>query len=361
MPPKLPWTKRPAHRPQLTPDTFLLWEPCSASHGEIVPGYAFLLAEAGYRVAVMLTPARLEEGLFDRFGHANVDLYRLSQKEIRRFLATADLSQAAGLIITTAGKMPQKPDDALDLAAVLGSSRPKQLLVVEHDADPRLINGLGEDKTITLRPLDPELISGTPPAAVNPQFFGAVKPKSHKGPITTFTMVGAARSHRRNQNMVWQAATALLEDGITDFRINLIGKPDSDGVPSALRDHVIELGRLDYPEMYARIEESDFLLTAFQRDNPDHAFYRTTGTSGSFQLSYGFATPIVVQDRFAANTAFTAELALFYDSDDDMRRALQQGIEMTDEAYRQMQQTLTAQAQALHETSLKNLKGLLDD
>lgn len=349
-----------AATPRLSPQTFILWEPCTHSHGEVVPGYAHYLAELGLQVAVLLTPKRLEEGLFDRYGHENINLYRMSQKEIRAFLKSSDLSKIAGLMITTAGKLPVHPDNRLDLESVVPTP-PKHLLVVEHDAAPRLLAGRAHPKTVTLRTLDDTLIKDTRPRTINPHHFGTIKEKSVKNKKTVFVMVGAARSKRRNQNLVWDAAADLLASGNNNFEIRLIGKPGRHGIPSSLKEHVIELGRLDYPDMFRELEACDFIMTAFQRDNEDHLFYRTTGTSGSFQLAYGFRKPMITQERFTALSALTAENTITYDDDADMARALKSAIEMPQDHYATMQNAMSQAAKALYDQSLNNLKALLDD
>lgn len=349
-----------AATPRLTPQTFLVWEPCTHSHGEVVPGYAYYLAELGFQVALLLTPKRLEEGLFDRYGHENTTLYRMSQKEIRAFFQSSDLSKIAGVMVTTAGKLPVQSDNRLDLESVIPAP-PKHLLIVEHDAAPRLLEGRAHPKTVTLRTLDDALVKGVQPKMINPHHFGAIKEKSVKNQKTVFVMVGAARSNRRNQNLVWDAATELLEGGHSNFEIRLIGKPDRQGIPASLKGHAIELGRLDYPDMFRELEACDFILTAFQRDNEDHLFYRTTGTSGSFQLAYGFRKPMIMQERFTVLSALTAENSITYDDDADMARALKSAIEMSQDNYATMQNAMSQAAKALYAQSLNNLKELLDD
>ena len=52
----------------------IIWEPCSKSHAEIVPGYTSLLIDLGYRVTVFINPERIEERLFCRFTNPNLRL-----------------------------------------------------------------------------------------------------------------------------------------------------------------------------------------------------------------------------------------------------------------------------------------------
>src|SRR6266850_1987516 len=91
--------------PSISRDTFLVWEPCTHSHAEVVPGYVKYLLDLGYAVSVFVTPERYEEGLFSRFTDSRISLNRLSQAAIRRFFRDNRLAQAKGILITTARKI----------------------------------------------------------------------------------------------------------------------------------------------------------------------------------------------------------------------------------------------------------------
>ena len=53
--------------PVIKDNTFFVWEPCSQSHSEVVPGYVKYLLDLGYHVSVLVNPDRYKEGLFSRF------------------------------------------------------------------------------------------------------------------------------------------------------------------------------------------------------------------------------------------------------------------------------------------------------
>ena len=56
-------------RPVIKTDenTFVVWEPCSQSHSEVVPGYAKYLLDLGYSVSIVVKPEHYHSGLFSRF------------------------------------------------------------------------------------------------------------------------------------------------------------------------------------------------------------------------------------------------------------------------------------------------------
>lgn len=344
--------------PRVGPETFVLWEPCSKSHGEIVPGYTRYLLDLGFEVLVLMTPDRLNEGLFSRFDPAGVRHGHLTQRQIRRFMQRPELSVAAGVLITTAGKLPNTPEGRVDLDRVFGPVRPKPILLVEHDARPRIDAGVWDPRHITLRRL---LYKGAQSIVVNPHDFGRVEVTPKSEGKTILTMVGAVRSKRGNLPLVHEAAMSLLKRGITAFEIRVIGKPGSEPVPEALRPHIKILGRLSFDALYTEIEAADFLLTSFQKDNPDHEFYRTGGTSGAFQLAFGFTKPIIVQDEFARLNGFNLTNALIYDADAELAEAMARAVAMDGGTYAALQAGMDAAATAIYEQSLAHLRDLTCD
>ena len=344
--------------PEIDAKTAILWEPCSKSHGEIVPGYAQILLDLGYRVVVLMTPARIPEGLFSRMTHPRLVLTQLTQRQIARFVKTPTVHKAAVLLISTAGKLPHLPDNRVDLSSVFGTNIPKNLRLVEHDAKSEIDAGVWSDQTITLRELD---YKSAKSVVVNPHRFGEVEITPKTPGKTVFLLVGAARAKRRNQNLVYDAAARLVDAGTTSFEIRLIGKKGTQEIPAKLSPYVTELGRLDFSEMYKEVENADFIVTAFQGDNIDHTAYRTVKTSGSFQLCYGFGKPCIVQAGFVKGTALNARNSLFYGTDEEMFDAMRKAIQLSETEYAKLQKALIADAKQLYSTSLENTKNLIND
>ena len=343
--------------PEIDANTAILWEPCSKSHGEIVPGYAQILLDLGYRVVVLMTPQRIPEGLFSRMTHPRLVLTTLTQRQIARFVKTDSIHSAAVFMISTAGKLPHRPDKRADLEVVFGTNIPTNLLMVEHDAKSQIDAGVWSETSITLRGLNYKDSSSV---VVNPHKFGDVD-ITRKSDKTTFLLVGAARAKRRNQNLVFDAAERLVKAGHADFEIRLIGKKGASNIPAHLKRNVVELGRVDFSQMYKEVENADFIVTAFQEDNEEHAAYKTVKTTGSFQLCYGFGKPCILQQDFAVGTALNETNSLFYSTDDDMFNAMRRAITMTAEEYSAMQSALLEDASALYDTSVSNLQGLIND
>lgn len=344
--------------PFITSETVILWEPCSQSHGEIVPGYAKYLLNLSYEVVVLMTPDRIGEGLFSRFSHPKLHLTSLSQRQIRRFMKTQSIRSAAGILISTAGKIPTDKTGAPDLGQVLGRAPYDNVHLVEHDMSNLQGKGDWPNRAITLRQLSPEYGNTH---VVNPHYFGDILRTQKNSTKTVFLMVGAARAKRRNDHLVINAAEQLITAGYKNFEIRLVGKLDSLEVPLSLKDNFVKIGRLSFSELYNEVENCDFLLTAFQKDNPAHAFYRTTGTSGSLQLCYGFAKPGIFQRDYIEGTAINLENSLLYDEDGDMFDVMRFGIKMSSTQYELMQAAMVDSASKLAKRSQSNLGALFGE
>jgi hypothetical protein len=341
--------------PAVSPNTFFVWEPCSHSHAEVVPGYAKYLLDLGFDVSVLLTPARLDEGLFSRFSHDRLTINRMSQSAIIRFFKRYRLSNARGVLITTAGKIGTKDSYHSEYALFTDRKAEQKVLLVEHDvkrpADHRAIDG----NVITLRKVQYKNVTTT---AINPHYFGNVAITAKSRDIVKFITVGALRVRRRNTSILIDAVASLHGKGIDNFTIVVIGRGNLRGIPAHLRKYFEIRGRVDFSQLYAEMESADFFLTLLDPENSLHDRYLTTGTSGNFQLIYGFAKPCLVDAKFAMSNGFTVQNSLVYSGNPELGASMIDAIEMTQADYDVKQRALQALAQSIYVESLANMKQL---
>ncbi len=344
-------------RPKVTPNTFFLWEPCSRNHSEVLPGFAKYLLDLGYDVSVLVIPDRLKEGLFSRFQHERLFLNKLSQKEIKKFFKTDNLFGAKGVIVTTVGKINSTPDYK-DAHGFFKLQDGQKALFVEHEIKPAVDNGTFDEKFITLRKMD---YKNAKSVVVNPHYFGDVKITPKNNDTVNFITIGALRAKRKDSHLIIDAVKCLHDKGITNFKVTVIGKGTLNHLPREIRKYFDIKGRLDFSEMYDEIEKADFFLTAYNPQNEAHRRYITTGTSGSFQLMYGFGKPCVIVKDFASINGFDNSNSLLYEGIEQYADAMQRGIQMSESEYKIMQNNLLAYSKQLYDESLNNLKELIND
>lgn len=130
-------------------------------------------------------------------------------------------------------------------------------------------------------------------------------------------------------------------------------------LPKELQQYFDIKGRLPFDKMYDEIEKADFLITSYDETKPGHIRYNTTGTSGNFQLVYGFAKPCIIIESFGPINGFDSSNSILYKTDSEFANALQKGIEMSSEKYSELQKNLKAYADKLYENSKENLRKLI--
>ena len=343
-------------KPILKNNTVIVWEPCSQSHSEVVPGFVKYLLDLGYNVSVLVHPNRLKEGLFSKFDDKRVFLNKMTKKQIDKYFKTSNLEDVAGVLVTTIGKICDEVNFDEAYNTFSKDIDRSKLFFVAHEAVHALDNGTWREKNITLRELN---YKGAKSVVVNPHYFGDIK-ITPKNSITNFVMVGAIKPNKKNDNTIIEAVKQLHSQNISNFKITVIGKGHIKNIPSEIRKYFDIKGRLPFRKMYDELESADFLLTAYNEDNPDHIRYNTTGTSGNFQLVYGFLKPCIITKGFAPINGFNEQNSIIYENPQDYVNAMKRGIDLTPEQYTEMQNSLKSMADEVYQKSLHNLEVLIN-
>ena len=342
-------------KPIIKDNTFLIWEPCSSSHAEVVPGYAKYLLDLGYHVSILITPARYDEGLFCRFDcNQNISYNKISQKQIRKFLKNDPLANIKGLLVTTVGKLYEGKDFSKVYKSFHKEIDRSKLFFVEHEIEKPIDNDALNNSIITLRQMDYKNAKTIP---INPHYFGEIK-IFQKNKVTNFVTIGALSEKRKSTKIIIEAMNKLIAQNITNFKVIVIGKGKISDLPNNLQPYISIKGKLDFDKMYSEIEKADFILSAYE-DNYEHSKYATSKTSGTYQLVYGFLKPIIIKANHAPINGFNETNSIIYNSDVEYASAITRAIGMTEPQYSQMQNNLKSYVDELAITSIQNLKSLI--
>ena len=340
--------------PIIKENTFFIWEPCSKSHAEVVPGFARYLLDLGYHVSILVEPDRLKEGLCDRFGEENISYNFMTRKQIEKYFKNNTLENVAGVLVTTVGKICDSVD--FDQAYNFFAKADKnKLFFVEHEAKPATDNGTWNENIITLRKLN---YKNSKSVVVNPHYFGKIE-KKPKNEITNFVVVGKFSASKKDTSLIVHSATELVKNGFENFKITVIGKGDLDCVPNEIKKFIDIKGRLSFSDMYNEIEKADFMLTAYDETKEEHLGYITSSTSGCFQLVYGFLKPCVIIRSFSAINGLDDGNSVIYENNDEFYNALVKCIQMTEGEYEQKRQYLSQYVDYLYNCSKENFKNLI--
>lgn len=338
-------------------NTFFVWEPCSHSHGEVVPGYTKYLLDLGFKVSVLLAPERLTEGLFARFRHPRLEVHGFPQAAILGHFAKYGLQRSRGILITTARKIGDRHSYGSEYGLFPQRRADQRILLVEHDVRKAIDSGFIDANVLTLRAIN---YRNQLTQSVNPHYFGETQITHRADPdVVRFITVGALAARRRNVGLLVSAVERLHRDGLRNFKIAVIGKGSLEHLPAHLRPYFEIHGRVGFDALYVELEKSDFFLSLLDPDDPRHAFYRSTGTSGNFQLVYGFSKPCLVAEPFARPNRLTAENSVVYASNSDLVTAMSSAIRMDADDYAQRQLALRDLAETLYAESLATLRRVL--
>ena len=344
-------------KPIIKENTFLVWEPCSKSHAEVVPGFCKYLLDLGYHVSVLITPDRYKEGLFSRFNdNENISFNKLSQKQIRKYFKNTDLSDVKGLLVTTVGKLYDEVNYDEIYSAFNHKADKSKIFFVEHEAKFAVDKGIWKNDLITLRELN---YKGAKSIVINPHYFGEIKITPKNQDITNFVTVGAIRNKRKNNEQIINSIEELYKKGYKNFKVTVIGKGTLKAFNKELRPYIDIKGRLPFDKMYDEIEKADFMLTSYNADNPAHQRYNTTGTSGNFQLVYGFLKPCIILKSFASINGFSENNSILYNKDEDYPLAMEKGINMSQDEYLKLQENLKIYTNDFYNRSLSNFREVL--
>ncbi len=338
-------------KPIIKNNTFIVWEPCTKNHSEVVPGFCKYLIDLGYNVSVLVHPDRIKEGLFSRFKNEKLFVNKMSKRQVLKYFQNDDLQDVKGVIVTTVGKLCDSVhyNDAYE--TFNQNTDKSKIFFVEHEVVHSADAGTWQDDIITLRQMNYKNIKSV---VVNPHYFGNIGITS-KNDIINFVMVGVIQDKRKDSDLIVDSVKILHKQGIKNFKITVIGKGKLNHLPKEIRQYFDIKGRLPFDKMYDELEKADFMLTAYDENNPMHIRYNTTGTSGNFQLVYGFLKPCVIIKSFGPINGFDDTNSILYDSNEKYADAMKKCIEMSSEDYTKMQNSLKEYVDGLYKESLDNL------
>lgn len=321
-------------------------------HGEVIGGIIPYFQKLGMNIDIMINSVLLDEKNFCRQDMKKVRIYPITKW--RRCFLTARKTRRYPYVflMTSACYYIVKPDGGYGCMLPLFDGTKLKPFVVEHDLNDVAQFGeeemLRENRLITLGKFDRGIY-------VNPHLFGTVNMMPKHG-TTTFIVVGNIEAKRKNFNLLTDALTTLAAAG-KDFKVIVIGRGTLDALPANVRPHIEITGRLDFEQMFDKLESADFFLPLLDPENPAHDRYLTTGVTGSAQLIYGFGKIPVIHKKFAAFYRFNDSNAVIYEN--DLADAMSMVIDMTPDEYATYCANMKATAAQIANESLKNLKEIL--
>ncbi len=324
-------------------------------HAECIPGFYKYLSDIGIDVDVLINEGAYKENALDMIDcqavyHCDVELMALMlqymlMEQYKVVIFNSNAFTWKGRWHTVLQEFPFLQDNI------------DKIYVLEHQMEylNRELLERGHVFVLTDKlPLDKRLIP------VNCHWFGN-RELLPRNKVTQFISVGAMIPMRRNFQMLLAAVTYLVDQGVKNFHIMVIGLGKLDSIDEKIRPFFSILGRIPYTEMYSEMKKADFFLTLLDPDNPEHDRYVSRGTSGSFQLIYGFSKPCLIEKKFAEVYGFSSENAIVYKENKNLGPAMLQAIDMKEAEYEDVRKNLIAMSDGIYHQSFENLKRTLAD
>jgi hypothetical protein len=327
-------------------------------HGEVLPGYINYFKKMGYNIDVIITPElAIFKPLF-MFAKKFVNFIVVDKDKIGSVVFTDDNILLYKYILINSQILYRpvgeiwKEFNFFDIYPSAERYKDK-IIFVQHHAN---LYKKSLQKVIMLEDFD--IIERMQSMACPPFFYGKIKITMKNKDITDFILIGAIENDRRNYNLLIDAISGLHIKNISNFRITVIGKGNlPEPCYGRLSKYFQILGETDFPTLYSAVEQSDYILLLFDPENKKHIEkYIHYGTSGNFQLSYGFRKPCLLHSKFAQKRGLNKTNALVYESNSELAKTMKEAIELTRGQYKKLQNNLGKISKKLYKNSLTTLK-----
>ena len=332
----------------IRPNSVIIFEP-NIYHFECMPGYIKYFLDLGYNVDVLISTgydeslerAEFKNDLrifeFDRLEDLNFFSSKVSDKLAKydySLIHSADVSKKE--IINNLGYL----------------KNPNSLFVVHDTVAIEKLGLEGFNSKGQVFTLADYGIANY----VNPNYFGEITPHE-KNDVTTFFITSTVG---RDYLPLVKAVKALTSQGI-NLKVEVTGHSSNfskDSVPDDLQKYFEFHGKVPYQKMYSLIENSDYVIvnldSAIKGDLP----FKTTRATGSAQLAYGFAKPMIISSDFASTYKLTGDTAIKYEND-DILSAIKTAVELDKNQYRIMRQNMISLCKNIYDTCLENVRKVI--
>jgi glycosyltransferase involved in cell wall biosynthesis len=322
-------------------------------HAELLPGFVLQLRGMRYLVDVLTTSYNYHLNSLSRISDPSVRIFSGDIRYLYRFL-TRDILEKYEFIVFTSRTLyyvvgcKTRPT-IYEVFPILHEFRSKMFCVEHHlqSTDGKIVKA---EKVGVLA--NPGKLAHLRGRAVNFPSFGDVL-ITPKNKLTTFIVVGNIDSSRKNHQLMLSSMVRLAERRV-GFRLIVVARLGGLELPAALSGKASFHPDISYESLYRLVEASDFILPMLDPLNPDHHRYLRHGTSGTFQLSYGFRKPCVIHRDFAEPHGYDESNSVVYDNNKDFFDALTGAIKTPANEYRRMQDALGELASKITRNSLAN-------
>jgi hypothetical protein len=325
-------------------------------HGEVMPSYIKYLLDLGYSVDLLTTEKHKEDSPLCRIKSEKLNQYYTNISTIEHILqSNVIMEQYKGLFVNSMCLF--RKDRAIKSPALIykffkGIHRPRNGFYINvcHTIEQFKLKFLKTNNCVILAKGKYDL------PIVNPCYFGDVK-ITDKSDKTIFLISGDGT---KNFSLVAKGVKDLIKNGITNFKIYVTGRHKHNELSDDIKSYIEFLGYVSFEKLFKLIEDADFIIPCLDPENKKHLWYLENGTTGAFQLSYGFCKPMILAEKFAGKALVNSTNALIYKSNSDLSNVMKKAIDMPKEEYKTMQCNVSKLQEYLYELSKENLRRIIN-
>ena len=325
-------------------------------HGECLPGFIKYFIDLGYnKIDIMINPILHKLNPLKNLFNNKLNILVYPSKLIEKFIILGICEHYKICLFNSLGYKNEE-----NLIKYLYKRQKFKKFIVFHN-----LNKINKDNEnifniIVLKKFNKTIKSIY---EINPHYFGEYK-IHNKSKKTFFITAGNIENYRKNFNILFKGIDYLIKNNISNFHVIIIGKGINDktykkfSIKKKLTNYITFTGRIPYDKMYELISKADFFLPLL--DHKIHTKYLKEKTSGSFQLSYGFNIPMIIEKIFSEKYGFNYNNSIIYNSKKDFFNKLKYSIEMENKDYHKLKYYLNIKAKEIEKISIENLKFILN-
>jgi hypothetical protein len=340
------------------PKTVLIIEP-NTFHGEILPGFCHYFSELGYNVTLLIRKENYRNGIFSKFEIEEMPNIFCLNNLFMKFILRKISCQYDNVYITSS-TLAERFGFFGFFYKYLGYHPYGRngLFYVEHSF-PNIINVIknGDIKIQQIIQLSENKTENYNIPMINPNYFGKVKMRAKNKKII-FITVGSLTNKNRNFTLLTNAVKELKSKGYRDFSVFVIGRGTSKRMFNNLPEEIKILGKLNYTDLYNKIEQADYFLPLLDPEFEGHIRYLKGETTGSRQLILGFYKIPLIHSTFAKAYNFSLSNSIIYESN-NLSEAMEDAINLSEDKFMILQKYLEQLTLSIRKESIKNLEEII--
>ena len=327
-------------------NTILIFEP-NEYHFECTPGFTKYFIDLGYNVDILMHKFGIDTfNLFD--GTENIRLLvfdNLDNIHTHSKSLSFVIKKYSLIIIQTADINDKDILNKLDLLNINNSFFIFHNL--EKTENPIYSKYFDQNRIWTLGNFSKGL-------QVNPHYFGNIKIKD-KNKKTRFFMTSSI--YRNYRTLI--SSVEKLKKRNYNFEIFITGWSKSiilNQIPNNLKDVFQIKYKVSYNELYQLVKSCDYIIIPFDTSKNFTLRYRTTKSTGSIQLSYGFLKPSIIDEKYSYVYNLNEKNSLLYENYSYLYNAMEKAILLGNEDYKILESNLYITTKQIFEYSLNNIR-----